>query len=297
MKSNKGYLVWAGFCFSAVVSMLYIYSFSPYVISIGGVDLKTIAGETLVEDSVENLPITDSIGQVERISNQLDTSKSLTKQIADTAQIAENSPLPAPILSDSLSSDSTQHRILLLGDSEAGGMKNVLNDYCRSNGHKLVATVEWYSATSVNFARADTISKIIAKYKPTYIFVLFGLNEVLARDGANRKAMAKMFHKRIRNIPYAWIGPTNWGTDFVVTDAFRAAADSSAFFTSKSLVLPKASDGRHPSLSGYRIWMASIANWLQTSARWKLKMMPPSKTGYPRKYRTIVLNAAEYRGY
>ena len=109
--------------------------------------------------------------------------------------------------------------------------------------------------------------------------------------------MARLFQKRLRKVPYAWIGPTNWGQDFVVTDAFRAAADSAAFFSSKSLVLPKSTDGRHPSLSGYRIWMANIANWLQTSARWKIKMMPPARVGYPRKYRTIVLNAAEFRGY
>jgi lysophospholipase L1-like esterase len=225
-----------------------------------------------------------------------DTVK-LKSLVNSDSLIDEVATFPSVIKADSALNDSTQHRILLLGDSEAGGIKNVLNDYCQSNGHKLVATIEWYSATSVNFAKGDTISKLIARYKPTYIFVLFGLNEVLARDAANRRAMARLFHKRLRKVPYAWIGPTNWGQDFVVTDAFRAAADSAAFFSSKSLVLPKASDGRHPSLSGYRIWMANIANWLQTSARWKMKMMPPARVGYPRKFRTIVFNAAEFRGY
>jgi len=298
MKSNKGYLVWAGLCFMAVVSLLFVYSYSSSTFSIGGFELKKIGGKDLSAELSIDTSIVDTTFLAEEKTVQLDTTKQKLKTVSDTSIVVEiASTPPAPIVSDSSTSDSTHHRILLLGDSEAGGIKNVLNDYCRSNGHKLVATVEWYSATSINFARADTISKIIAKYKPTYIFVLFGLNEVLAKDAANRRAMAKLFHKRIRKIPYAWIGPTNWGQDFVVTDAFRAAADSAAFFSSKSLVLPKAQDGRHPSLSGYRIWMANIANWLQTSARWKIKMLPPPRSGYPKKYRTIILNAAEYRGY
>lgn len=296
MKSNRGYLVWAGLCFIVVNALLFMYAYSPYQISLGGIELRKV-----IQSEVDEL---ESDGEILAESSRIDSP---VVKIQDTIALAataktdsiveEVASFSTTIKADSAINDSTHHRILLLGDSEAGGMKNVLNDYCQSNGHKLVATIEWYSATSVNFAKGDTISKLIAKYKPTYIFVLFGLNEVLARDAANRRAMAKLFHKRLRKVPYAWIGPTNWGQDFVVTDAFRAAADSAAFFSSKSLVLPKASDGRHPSLSGYRIWMANIANWIQTSARWKIKMMPPTRVGYPKKYRTIVFNAAEFRGY
>ncbi len=297
MKSNKGYLVWAGICFVTVVSLLYVYSYSPDTFVIGGVELKKIGGSNIDEEPYLDTLSIGTAAIVEQIPAPIDTIQETPKSSLDTAIAEEIISVTAPMVPDSVLSDSTRHRILLIGDSEAGGLKNVLNDYCRSNGHKLVATVEWYSATSMNFARGDTISKIIARYKPTYIFVLFGLNEVLARDFASRRALARIFQKRIRHIPYAWIGPTNWGQDFVVTDAFRAAADSAAFFSSKSLVLPKGEDGRHPSLNGYRIWMSYIANWIQTSARWKIKMMPPARVGYPRKYRTFVFNAAAVRGY
>ena len=291
MKSNKGYLVWAGLCFIVVTAMLFMYGYYPYQFSIGGFELKKIVNS--VEEQVESEETI--LSELPKIALK-DTAVRLNETKSDS-MVEEVASFPLSIKADSALNDSTHHRILLLGDSEVGGIKNILNDYCQSNGHKLVATIEWYSATSVNFAKADTISKLIARYKPTYIFVLFGLNEVLARDAANRRAMAKLFQKRLRKVPYAWIGPTNWGQDFVVTDAFHAAADSAAFFSSKSLVLPKSSDGRHPSLSGYRIWMANIANWLQTSARWKMKMLPPSRKSYPRKFRSIVLNAAEFRGY
>jgi hypothetical protein len=298
MKSDKWYLVWAALCFMGVVSLLYVYSFSPLTLTIAGFEVKKIGNpDEVLDDIVETNEVDTTKALSQEVSSSSDSAKTKENVQVDTNAVELDSYSAAPIVADSAVNDSTHHRILLLGDSEAGGIKNVLNDYCRSNGHKLIASIEWYSATSLNFAKGDTISKIIAKYKPTYIFVLFGLNEVLARDGAHRKALARQFQKRLRKVPYAWIGPTNWGKDFVVTDAFRAAADSAAFFSSKSLVLPKATDGRHPSLAGYRIWMANIANWLQTSARWKMKMATPDRVGYPKKYRTIVLNAAEYSGY
>lgn len=296
MKSNRGYLVWAGLCFIVVNALLFMYAYSPYQLTLGDVEVRKLINSDEEKGDLENEILAQTIAIDSSKQASQDTVK-LKSLVNSDSLIDEVATFPSVIKADSALNDSTQHRILLLGDSEAGGIKNVLNDYCQSNGHKLVATIEWYSATSVNFAKGDTISKLIARYKPTYIFVLFGLNEVLARDAANRRAMARLFHKRLRKVPYAWIGPTNWGQDFVVTDAFRVAADSAAFFSSKSLVLPKASDGRHPSLSGYRIWMANIANWLQTSARWKMKMMPPARVGYPRKFRTIVFNAAEFRGY
>jgi len=298
MKSNKWYLVWAGLCFMGVVSLLYVYSYSSVTLNIAGFELKKIGNsEVSSEELAESIELDTNKALSQDVISSIDSAKAKVNAQVDSNAVDFASYSPAPVVADSAVNDSTHHRILLLGDSEAGGIKNVLNDYCRSNGHKLVASIEWYSATSLNFAKGDTISKIIARYKPTYIFVLFGLNEVLARDGANQRALARQFHKRLRKVPYAWIGPTNWGQDFVVTDAFRAAADSAAFFSSKSLVLPKSTDGRHPSLAGYRIWMANIANWLQTSARWKMKMATPTRAGYPRKFRTIILNAAEYRGY
>jgi len=41
--------------------------------------------------------------------------------------------------------DTTGERVLLIGDSEAGGLRYPLNDYCLANGHKLILSLEWYS--------------------------------------------------------------------------------------------------------------------------------------------------------
>ena len=282
---NRLYLVWASICFILACSALYLYSYIPSTYLLADQEIKKLFE---IEKPVEQVSEIIEVAEIDTIPTYVIP--------ADTAQMVY-SAIPEPILPDSSVDDSTQHRVLLIGDSEAGGMKNVLNDYCQSNGHKLVATVEWASATSLNFAKSDTISKIIKRYRPSFVFVLFGLNEVLAKDYVTRKTLAKGFHKRLSGIPYAWIGPTNWGYDYVVSDAFQAVADSAAFFSSKHLVLPKATDGRHPSLPGYRIWMGNVANWLQESSRWKIRMMPPARFGYPKKYKAIVLNAADYRGY
>lgn len=283
---KRGYLFWAALCFILACSWLYLYSYLPSTYLLAEVELKKMF---TVESSVEK------VEKKEVVEVKLDTIPTFILP-KDTTKIAY-SQVPEPVLPDSSVDDSTRHRVLLIGDSEAGGMKNVLNDYCQNNGHRLVASVEWSSATSLNFAKADTISKIIKRYRPTFVFVLFGLNEVLSKDYSTRKSLAKTFEKRLQGIPYAWIGPTNWGYDYVVSDAFQAAADSAAFFSSKHLLLPKSTDGRHPSLTGYRIWMGNVASWLQESSRWKIRMMPPGRFGYPKKYKAIVLNAADYRGY
>jgi hypothetical protein len=279
------YLIWAALSFILACSALYLYSYIPSTYLLADLELKKLFS---IEKPADEVAEIIEVAKIDTIPTYV-----LPK---DTTQMVY-SEIPEPILPDSSLDDSTQHRVLLIGDSEAGGIKNVLNDYCQSNGHKLVATVEWASATSLNFAKSDTISKIIKRYHPSFVFVLFGLNEVLAKDYTTRKQLAKSFQKRLNGLPYAWIGPTNWGYDYVVSDAFQAAADSAAFFSSKHLILPKATDGRHPSLPGYRIWMGNVANWLQESSRWKIRMMPPERFGYPKKYKAIVLNAADYRGY
>lgn len=193
--------------------------------------------------------------------------------------------------------DTTKHRILLIGDSESGGLRYPLNDYCLANGHKLILSLEWYSATVFNFGRSDTIDKIIARFKPTYIFLVFGLNELYARDLKARKIAGNLLAKKLRNIPYAWIGPANWDEDYGINKVFKSSADSGTFFLTKNLTLTRADDGRHPDVQGYRVWMDSVANWLQTSAKYKMAMKPPRKRGRPFRSAIITLNAAKYRGY
>jgi lysophospholipase L1-like esterase len=146
-------------------------------------------------------------------------------------------------------------------------------------------------------AYSDTIAKTIIKYKPTYVFIVVGLNEMYAKDLDNRRKAAQILAKKISGIPYTWIGPANYREDYGINMVFKESAEIGAFYLTKNLNLPKGQDKRHPSKDGYRIWMDSLASWIQSSARYKISMAPPKKRSQPYKSRNIILNAATYRGY
>lgn len=172
--------------------------------------------------------------------------------------------------------DSTSHRILLLGDSEVGGFKYPLSRYCTANGHQLVGVVEWNSSTIFNFAYSDTIDVLISKFKPTYVFILIGLNEVYAKDLTLRLKAAYLFKKKFEHLPFAWIGPASWIPDFGISDVFLNVAGADNFYPSKHLNLPRASDNRHPSVLGYDIWMDSVGVWMKKDpiGRFNLILLP-----------------------
>lgn len=296
--------MWAGLSISLPLLLLYIYSCSPQTLQLGNFELKQILGNQdidamLAELDEPEVPLptpNNTAGNTSgsKDSNNLETTKDSSIPFLSNSY---NKPFSLPAYELPVFADTTKHRILLIGDSESGGLRYPLNDYCLANGHKLILSLEWYSATTFNFGRSDTIQKIIAKYKPTYIFLVFGLNELYARDLKARKIAANQLAKKLRGIPYAWIGPANWDEDNGINKVFQSSADSATYFLTKKLTLTRAGDGRHPDVQGYRVWMDSIAGWLQTSARYKMAMKPPRKRGRPFRAPVITINAAKYRGY
>jgi len=280
-KPSRWLIVWAGLSIFLPLLAIYIYNCSDNIIIIGKVEIKQVIRNqdvdlliTEIDKSTENSKIPPSKVPVDSIGNAIIT----------------NNVLP-------VSSDTTKQRILLIGDSEMGGLRYSINDYCRENGHKIVLAVEWYSATTFNFGRSDTIDKIISRYKPTYVFIVIGLNELYAKDLKARKIAANKLAVKLKGIPYTWIGPANWQEDFGINKVYESSAEPGAYFMSKNLTLPRSQDGRHPDNKGYRIWMDSIAAWVQTSARYKIKMKVPVKRARPYLSPVITINAAKYRGY
>jgi hypothetical protein len=280
-KPSRWLIVWAGLSIILPLLAIYIYSCSNNSIKIGKVEIKQVLGNqdidlliSEIDKSTENPKTPPSKVPVDSIGNVI-KAKYVIPELSDT----------------------TKQRILLIGDSEIGGLRYSINDYCRENGHKIVLAVEWYSATTFNFGRSDTIDKIIARYKPTYVFMVIGLNELYAKDLKARKIAANKLAEKLKGIPYTWIGPANWQEDFGINKVYESSAEPGAYFMSKNLTLPRSKDGRHPDNKGYRIWMDSIAAWVQTTARYKLKMNVPVKRARPYLSPVITINAAEYRGY
>ena len=291
--------LWAGISFFIPVFIIYAYSYSDHTFIIKGYEVKKLITKKnnlfLKSDGLKSNKNKSDSAKITRISTD---NNSLIKNIDTLLPKKQWAISDYKRLNNSIEfSDTIKHRILLIGDSECGGLCFPLNDYCEQNGHKLLLTLAWNSATVFNFAFSDTINKIILKYKPSYLFIVFGLNELPARDLEQRKKAADQFAKKIGGIPYLWIGPANYMNDYGINKVFESAAETDCFFLTNNMELPRGEDGRHPSIKGYRLWMDSIAKWINKSAKYKIAMEKPTKSRYTFKSRIINLNAVNFRGY
>ena len=291
--------LWAGISFFIPVFIIYAYSYSDHTFIIKGYEVKKLITKKnnlfLKSDGLKSNKNKSDSAKITRISTD---NNSLIKNIDTLLPKKQWAISDYKRLNNSIEfSDTIKHRILLIGDSECGGLCFPLNDYCEQNGHKLLLTLAWNSATVFNFAFSDTINKIILKYKPSYLFIVLGLNEMYAKDLEKRKKAADQFAKKIGGIPYLWIGPANYTKDYGINKVFESAAEKDCFFLTNNMELPRGEDGRHPSIKGYRLWMDSIAKWINKSAKYKIAMEKPTKSRYTFKSRIINLNAVNFRGY
>ncbi len=258
----------AGLTILIPVFVLYAYSLLPDIFRAGGIEFKKYSF------SFGGAKYSDS--------NSID-SNVFSK--ADTNLVMRFGPL-----------DTSAHRIMLIGDSESGGLRSQVNDYCVANGHELVYSLEWYSSTIFNFARADTVEGLIKRFQPTYIMFVVGLNELYATDLDSRKEAAFRLKAKFGKLPFTWIGPANWTEDKGLNLVFEEVAGK-AFFESRKLDLPRGGDGRHPSLKGYQIWMDSLGSWMNNHAQYSIRMKIPEKRGAPINAGCGVINAVKFRGY
>lgn len=307
--NSRKFILWAGLTYCLPLSLLYGYSLLEYPISIFGFELKKITQsepnlkmediKPIFDKQTLNNSTRDSIQAIDSVKKNSKKDSLLIKTISEKGKAVEE----VVSLRDSIpriklfGNDSVSHRVLIMGDSESGGLCFQLYDYCQENGHNLVAALTWYSASIFNLAYADTVNDVIKKYKPTYIFIVVGLNEMYAKDLNNRRKAAQILAKKISGIPYTWIGPANYMEDYGINQVFKESAEPGTYYLTKQLDLPKGGDKRHPSKVGYRIWMDSLAVWLQTEAKYKIKMNAPVKRNRLYRSKIITLNAAKYRGY
>lgn len=189
-------------------------------------------------------------------------------------------------------------RVLLMGDSQAGGLFRVVNDYCVENGHQLVATFTWFSATTYNFAYSRKVEELLAEHRPTLVILVLGLNELYAADTAKRAVAARALHAKLADVPYLWVGPANFTEDRGINEVYARTALPGRFMLSKHLEIPRGSDRRHPSTAGYRLWMQSIAGFMRESPlQYPFPFEEPATSGHRFTGRLIMANAAKDRGY
>ena len=149
--------------------------------------------------------------------------------------------------------------ILFIGDSMVEGLSRRLGDYAGENGHKLY-TVIWYSSSTERWGTTRTLEHFIAEYKPTYILICLGSNELFVNDLANRAQYVREIVKKLGSIPFVWISPSDWNGDTGINDVIQENVGAGHFFDSRNLKLKRGRDHYHPT------W-AAAAYWMDTAAR------------------------------
>jgi len=165
--------------------------------------------------------------------------------------------------------DSTPQRILLFGDSMVEGLATPFASYAAANGDEY-KSVCWYSSTSIHWAKTDTLKHFINEFKPTYILVCLGGNELFVRDVDKREENVKKILSVIGNIPYVWIGTPNWKKDTGIGEVHRRLVGMNRYYESDKLfernkgILKRGKDGAHPTFASAAIWMDSVAVFIRS---------------------------------
>lgn len=156
-------------------------------------------------------------------------------------------------------------RILFVGDSQLENLRKPVRKRLMDNEYQLVASVVWYGSTTKQWANTDTLAYFISKYKPDFVLVALGLNEVHARDFEKRTKYAQTIKSNLeqRKLPYYYIGPAFWMKDKGITTVLQETFGE-LFFPSHLLTLERSNDGKHPSKDAAIVWFEKVAEQITT---------------------------------
>lgn len=183
--------------------------------------------------------------------------------------------------------DTTSKTILFIGDSMLEGLGPRLAAYAKHNGHTLVNVI-WYSSTTEVWGRTNKLKEYINQFKPNYVFVCLGANELFVSDiKKKRQRYLDNMLSQIGNIPYVWIGPPNWKPDTGINDMLEASCADGSFFLSNGQHFDRAKDGAHPTRASAAAWCDRVCRWVMTTGAHPIKLKVPAEA--KARTRTIVL--------
>lgn len=173
--------------------------------------------------------------------------------------------------------DSTSQTILLIGDSMLEQFRWRLRDYCAENGHQMQSVI-WYSSQSEWYGTTDTLKHFIKKFKPTYVILILGANELFVRDIITKRTpYVKHIIEQIDTIPFVWVGPPNWKEDTGINEMILANVGSRQYYPSKNLKYKRYADGAHPKPESAFMWCDSVAKFIMDKSRHPILLNPPTK--------------------
>jgi len=219
------------------------YSFTDYTINVAGIEIK----KTNIKNFVFGIP-------------ENNVGKSL--QRLDT--IKEKNEL-----------DTTSQRILLIGDSMIESLMLRMKDYTAFNKHKL-KTVIWYSSQTKWYGNSDTLQHFMKKFKPSYVFLVLGANELFVRDIIKKRTKyVKNILSQLDTVKFVWIGPPNWKDDTGINTMIKRNVGKGRYFPSKNLNYKRTKDGAHPTKASASAWMDSVAVWVMDKSKYPILMKKP----------------------
>lgn len=226
--------------------VLTIYSFSGFNIKIGKFELK--------KSDIKFALMGDTVKPVGMLAISVDTVRQT----------------PAPM-------DTTSQRILLIGDSMLEGLMLRMRDYTEFNHHELQPVI-WYSSQSEWYGKYDTLRYFIKKYKPTYVMLVLGANELFVPNiMAKRDKYVKRLLSQMDTVRYIWIGPPNWKDDTGINDMILRNVGERRYFPSKKLTYKRFKDGAHPTHESAAMWMDSIASFVMTKSMFPIRLNKPTE--------------------
>ncbi len=228
--------------------ILGIYSFSDQNLKIYGVEIvKTDIRKTLLGDTIVKLAKRFVVSDT---SKQEETSQAM---------------------------DSTAQRILLIGDSMLEGFMLRMKDYTEHNKHYLKPVI-WYSSSTHWYGTCDTLSYFIKKYKPTYIILVIGANELFVRDIISKRTRyVKNILSQIGKRKYIWVGPPNWKKDTGINKMIVDNVGKKRYYPSLKLKYKRYRDGAHPRKESSAMWVDSVASWIMSKSMYPIILNKPTK--------------------
>ncbi|MDE6277900.1 MAG: hypothetical protein K2M06_07315 [Muribaculaceae bacterium] len=199
---------------------------------------------------------------------------------ADTTVLAAASDAPeAKATFAPAPTDTTAQTILFIGDSMLDGLSPRMVDYCLQNGHKLIS-FRWYSSSTSKWGSPSSslLSDLIAKHKPSYVFICLGANELFINNVDTKCGPAvDNILADIGSTPYIWIGPPNWKPDTGINDLIARKTRPGTFFLSNGMSFERRKDGAHPTDPSAAMWLDSVMRWMPAHAAQPIRMDSPRK--------------------
>lgn len=175
--------------------------------------------------------------------------------------------------------DTTKKNILFIGDSMLERLSPRIAAYAEENGHQM-NTVIWYGSSTEVWATSGRAKECIQKYRPDYIIISLGGNELFVNDIiARRTKYVKQIVAEFADIPYVWIGPPNWKKDTGINKMIQSVVPKGNFYLSYTpdQHYERAKDGAHPTPASAAKWADRICKWIVEESNNPIVLNLPQK--------------------